>query len=628
MSENGNDGSSAPELPVGVVYAIAIILSGCSLLYELLIAQTLGFLAANTVVWYSLTVGIYLGAMGIGALLYEKRSGKDAWSELFRLEIKLCIVGALAVPFIHLAHIAFLHFDTHGSAQIGIFVFFVSSFAAIFTVGLLTGIELPLLMRLGNLVSKDRHVTNRVLGFDYIGALAGGVIFPLVLVPHLELLTIGLVTATVNFVVALFVFYRSLFTRGKAALKTHVSGRLMAGLLAMVAAFQINYASLSIIEQYFLKKYYFYLRGSSSLATMFAPRREMPAVFRASSPYQKIDIVYDPAGYRSDMIIDAYSTKYIDDPSLPKNRYLFLNGDFQFTSNYEELYHEYFAHVPVLANGTVPQKVLVMGAGDGLLIRELVKYDQIREITHVDLDPKLVELARTHPILTAMNNNSLDDPRVRTLLGDAYQYIRRSTDTYDAIYLDFPYAKDYNVSKLYSSEFYSFVRQRLSDGGFAVLDAPGVDSPDRDNDLRLSSGGDWNVYYQTIKKAGFESVTPFFTKLERQNARAMEILQQGYRERFARLGRTEGLIQARMAIFVADHAADLVQGFLLLRTGPGTVEPYRDLGIKLHMLNELRYEGAFPRRFFAPSELGPQRVNSIMRPALPTASIWRPRSVW
>ena len=270
------------------------------------------------------------------------------------------------------------------------------------------------------------------------------------------------------------------------------------------------------------------------------------------------------------MLIDAYSTKYIEDPSQPKNRFLFLNGDFQVTSNYEELYHEYFAHVPVLANGTVPQKVLVMGAGDGLLIRELVKYDQIREITHVDLDPKLIELARTHPVLTAMNDNSLDDPRVRTVLGDAYQYIRRSSDTYDAIYLDFPDAKDYNLSKLYSSEFFHFVRQRLSDGGFAVLDAPGSDLPDRNNILTLRPGSDWDVYYHTIKKGGFEWVTPYFTNLERQNARAMEILQQRYRSGFDGGGtRTEEIIQARMARFVADHALSLMQGFLLLRAISG-----------------------------------------------------------
>ena len=99
---------------------------------------------------------------------------------------------------------------------------------------------------------------------------------------------------------ALFVFYRTLFTQGKAALKTRVSGRVLAGLLAMIAAFQINYFTLGIIEQYFLKKYYFYLQGSGRVTTMFAPRRDMPAVFRASSPYQKMGL----SGFPNDILLN------------------------------------------------------------------------------------------------------------------------------------------------------------------------------------------------------------------------------------------------------------------------------------------------------------------------------------
>ena len=140
--------------------------------------------------------------------------------------------------------------------------------------------------------------------------------------------------------------------------------------------------------------------------------------------------------------------------------------------------------------------------------------------------------------------------------------------------------------------------------------------------------GDWEVYYHTIKKAGFESVTPFFTNLEVQNERAMEILQLGYRSSFERGARTEEVVQTRMAAFVADHARTLVQGFFLLRRGNDTVEPYRDLGVKLHVLNEMRYERAIPARFLAPSQVDLQRVNSIMRPALPTESIWHPRTAW
>ena len=94
---------------------------------------------------------------------------------------------------------------------------------------------------------------------------------------------------------------------------------------------------------------------------------------------------------------------------------------------------------------------MVLGGGDGLLIRELLKHEGVHSITHVDLDRTLVELARTHPTFTAMNRGALEDPRVRTEYGDAYQYIRRSTETFDAIYMDFPYVKDYEVAKLLRS---------------------------------------------------------------------------------------------------------------------------------------------------------------------------------
>ncbi len=89
---------------VGEVLAITLILSACSLLYELLIAQTLSLLAGNTVVWYSLTVGVYLGAMGLGAIMFKPRSSSRGWDALFTVELLLCGVGAVAVPMIQLAH--------------------------------------------------------------------------------------------------------------------------------------------------------------------------------------------------------------------------------------------------------------------------------------------------------------------------------------------------------------------------------------------------------------------------------------------------------------------------------------------------------------------------------------------
>ena len=493
--------------PVWTIYLIALILSACSLVYELLIAQSMAMLAANMVVWYSLTVGIYLAAMGLGAFLYERWFDGNRWGRLIEVEIALSVVGALAVPVVHLAHAVHLYVFIHGHAVASAALFFTACFVTIFVVGLLTGLELPLLVGLGNEISRRRRVTNRVLGFDYLGALVGGVLFPLLLVPYLELLTIGLLTAGVNLCVAAFLLYRA--SPQVAGLTTRTS---VCAVLALILG--ISYLNLGSLQQYFLKKYYYYQESADSLWYLLSPMSDMPEVFRASSPYQKIDIVRDPS--RASIVVDAYSRKYIEDPSQPKDEHLFLNGDLQVASNYEEFYHEFFAHVPVLLHGEVPERVLVMGAGDGLLIRELLKYTELDAISHVDLDPVLISLAKTHPTLTAMNGHALEDPRVHTVIGDAFQFIRNHPEVYDAIYLDFPYAMDYNLSKLYSREFFHFVREHLTEGGYAVLDAPGTGAPEGQSD--------WPVYHHTLRAAGFETVVPYVSALEVDNPVAHSFL--------------------------------------------------------------------------------------------------------
>ncbi len=597
------------------IYAMALILSACSLIYELLIAQSLAMLAANTVVWYSVTVGVYLAAMGLGALLYDSRPPRDRWSGLFQVEIALSVVGALAAPIVHLAHAVHRYLYSNNYELSGTVMFFAASFVAIFVVGLLTGIELPLLIRLGNEASAERPVSNRVLGCDYLGALVAGVLFPLALVPYLELLTIGLVTANVNLFVAAFLVYRSSRTTTRLPRRTSACG-------ALALVFVLSYMNLGAIEQYFLKKYYYYHEAADDLWRLLSPMSDLPDVFRASSPYQKIDIVH-----RGDVgiVINAYSTKYIEDPSQPENYYLFLNGDVQVASNYEEFYHEFFAHVPLIVHGKVPERVLVMGAGDGLLIRELLKYDQLKEITHVDLDRTLISLAKTHPILTKMNGHSLEDPRVSTTIADAYHYIRNRRERYEAIYLDFPYVKDYNLSKLYSREFFHFVREHLTEDGYAVLDAP-------ESQLFIGPGGgtmdpesDWPFYYHTLKEAGFGAIMPYVSAREVDNLDAQQILRI-YLQRRNLIGRAA---DSRILDYLNSYVAALRQGFILLRKQPTEAPPkYREFGIKLHALNEKRFKLAFKLPYPTADQVDFSKVNSIMRPTMPTISMWYTRAAW
>jgi len=600
------------------VLAITVVLAACSLMYELLIAQTLSLMAGNTVIWYSLTVGAYLGSMGLGAVLFDARTADNGWNVLFAVEVLLSVVGAGAVLLIQLEHSIYLFLMAY-TGNASLLVFFGASLGTILLVGILSGIELPLLIRLGNEVSRDGKLTNRVLGWDYIGALAAGLLFPLALVPYVDVAVIGLGTGAVNLSVGVYILVR--FARRhrgsglKAAIAVALGGVLVFGI-----------ARAASIEQYFLKRYYF-APEAAVFGTMLGPLHDQPDVYRAHSPYQNIDLVNDTATYAGDELIPAYSTKFQAYPSFPRDLYLYLNGDFQFNSDYEELYHEWFVHVPILLNGTVPERVLVLGGGDGLLIRELVKYDGIRSITHVDLDSRLVGLANTNPILTAMNRHALDDPRVHTRFGDAFQYVRRSGERFDAIYLDFPYVMDYNLSKLYSREFFHFVRARLSDGGYAVLDAPARNYdpvPDADGNLRLVRGDETEVYYNTIRSAGFEDIVPFASRLDLDNPAAFEILEgwsgsppvagPGPDQELRAAVRREWMRQ-----LIERHVDALEQAFIAMwKDGREARTPaYRDLGVELHALTRKRFGLAFPPPFSTSADIDLFLVNSILRPTLP-----------
>ena len=581
------------------IYAAALVLAACSLLYELLIAQTLATLAANTVVWYSVTIGVYLASMGIGALLHQRYATGDLWVRLFRVELGLCVVGAIAVPILNFAHTGGLLLSYADLVTLSNIVFFGSAFLLTATIGVLTGFELPLLIDLANAASSEKRVTNRVLAADYMGSLLAGLVFPLVLMPHIGLIVIGLLTAAVNLAVALVALRWLLPKTGRGMPRLAVSGSVT-GLILLALYYSPP------IEQYFIKNYYFYSNHLDDFNGLVFSLRHMDDVQRERSPYQRIDLVYDDNGYPRDVIIDYYSTKFTEKPAQPRNYTLFLNGDFNVTSNYEDYYHEYFAHVPIAIFGRTPRRVLVLGAGDGLLIRELVKYPQVESIFHVDLDPKLVEMAMNHPVLRTMNENALEDPRVDTRLDDAFRFVRNSTETYDAIFLDFPYVEDYNLSKLYSREFFHFVRQRLAPDGFIVLDAPGLDY---DTELR-------EIYLNTVIAAGYDYVKPYLSTVERENPEALRMLLESGMKRF------------RARRFLIEHSYDVSNGFLLAANKAPEAPMFLDPELPLHVLNEDRLQLTLDRDLPVLMKLEPDKVNSIFRPTLPAEDIWAVRRAW
>jgi spermidine synthase len=287
--------------------------------------------------------------------------------------------------------------------------------------GVLVGLEIPLLMR----IVKDRYnfrdVISHVLTFDYLGALAASLIFPILLVPRLGLVRSAMLFGLINVAVALWTTY--IFANQLA------STRIIRGMCVLV------------------------LLG---LTVGIAQAKKITATAE--------DNIY------ADEIIFARDTRY---QHLVLTRFkddirLFLNSHLQFSSRDEYRYHEALIH-PGLASIPTPRRVLVLGGGDGLAVREILKYPQIESITLVDLDPEMTKIFSSHTMLTQLNQNSLLSPKLHVINADAFPWIDSNTDSFDFIVIDFPDPTNYSLGKLYTTAFYRAVARHLSAQGVIVV---------------------------------------------------------------------------------------------------------------------------------------------------------------
>ncbi len=168
----------------------------------------------------------------------------------------------------------------------------------------------------------------------------------------------------------------------------------------------------------------------------------------------------------ADEIIFARDTRYqhIVLTRFKDDIRLFLNSHLQFSSRDEYRYHEALIH-PGLSAIPAPRRVLVLGGGDGLAVREILKYPQVESITLVDLDPEMTHLFSTHPMLTGLNQKSFQSPRVHVVNADAFPWVDSNTDSFDFIVIDFPDPTNYSLGKLYTTAFYKAAARHLSAQG-------------------------------------------------------------------------------------------------------------------------------------------------------------------
>ncbi|MBS0453038.1 MAG: polyamine aminopropyltransferase [Proteobacteria bacterium] len=389
--------------------ASVFVVAACGLVYELTAAALSSYLLGDSVLQFSTVIGTYLFAMGLGSWL-SRFLERQLPAHFLRIELLVACVGGLMPALLYLANAW-----VPGAFRLLLY-------GLVVVVGTLVGLEIPLVMRILRRHVQLKDLVSQVLTFDYLGALAVSVAFPLLLVPHLGMIRTGLLFGWMNAAVAVWALW----------LFRHELRRLHAHALACGATLVLLGLAFAGAE-----------RITSVAEDRFYQDR---VVFSASSPYQRIVVTRGGAGHR-----------------------LFLNGNLQFAERDEYRYHEALVH-PVMAAHGAPKKVAVLGGGDGMAVREILKYPSVEQVTLVELDPNMTQLFSSHPTLAALNGHSLTSPKVRIVNADAFQWLQQEpADTYDVIVVDFPDPTNFAIGKLYTNSFYSLLDKRLAASGYAVV---------------------------------------------------------------------------------------------------------------------------------------------------------------
>ncbi|TDD38043.1 polyamine aminopropyltransferase [Actinomadura sp. KC06] len=398
-----------------LVLAAVFTCAACGLVYELALVALGSYLVGNSVTQASIVLSVMVFAMGIGSLAAKPLQGRPVVAFAV-VEGALALVGGVSVLALYAA---FAWLNLYVPALV----------VVAFAVGALIGAEIPLLMTLLQRIRKQDagSAVADLFAADYVGALIGGLAFPFLLLPafgHIKgALVVGVVNAVAGIAVVLWLFRRQI---GRV---TRVG--LGLGMVAVLAALCGTYALADGFE----------VSARQALYTD-------PIALTKRTKYQEIVITKDASlGGASDVR-------------------LFLNGDLQFSSVDEYRYHESLVH-PLMSG---PHgRVLVLGGGDGLALREVLRYKDVLSATLVELDPEMLHLARTYGPITSLNRRAFDDPRVRVVAADAFSWLRGLKQQFDAVVVDMPDPDDVSTAKLYSVEFYGMVKRVLAPGGRMVV---------------------------------------------------------------------------------------------------------------------------------------------------------------
>ncbi len=473
-------------------YTAACLLGVCmlstgaaGLVVEYIIATTTTYILGASIIVWSLVISTMFAAMGFAGWLQERLSDRGLLEKFIAIEVALALLGGFAPLILSYAH---------GSEFLGDH-FNLVLYTLTILIGILVGLEIPVIMRIINELNVGFKANLKiVLGADYIGGAIGGLVWVYLLLPNRPITEIGFIVSGLNFVIAV----------GTVAYFWH-TGHLK---LSWVIPLVFSVVSATLV-------YGFVYNRSWSVA-LEQKLYDDPIVFQKTTVYQHLVITKKAKA------------------SCGSEIRLYINGGTQFASCDETIYHENLVH-PVMALVPDHARVLILGGGDGLALREVLKYQSVEQVTLVDLDPEMVRLAKENQYLRTLNGNAFHDARVKAIAseairGEGFREIHTSTggrDTkqrrltkkvaevavvhvdaakflsdlstnYNVIIVDLPDPHSVELNKLYSTMFYEALKRRLAERGAVVVQAT---SPIHAKEVFLGVG-------RTMQMAGL-GVLPF-----------------------------------------------------------------------------------------------------------------------
>jgi spermidine synthase len=437
------ENSPAPitRAPLFLFFLNVLVIATCGLIYELLAGTLASYVLGDSVTQFSFVIGTYLFALGVGAWL-SRFVEKGLARTFIEVELGVALLGgaSAAILFVSSTFLSWFH---------------ILLYSIVLAIGILVGLELPLLMRILKNHLDFGDLVSRVFAFDYIGSLVAAILFPILFVPYLGLVRTSMVFGLVNALVGLWGTWLL-----RPLLPANVFGlRVRALLVIALLATGIGYADrLTDLAEENLYS-----------GTIVHARR---------TPYQRIVVTRGAGGFQ-----------------------LHLNGNLQFNSVDEYRYHEALVH-PAMRMAVAPEHVLVLGGGDGLAVREVLRWDDVRKVTLVDIDPGMTALSSEFAPLAKLNEFAFEDPRVEVINQDALIWLESAGGRYDVAIVDFPDPSTYSLGKLYTRRFYRLLKARLQPQASVAVQCT---SP------LLARRSFWCII-RTMEAAGFD-VRPYHASL-------------------------------------------------------------------------------------------------------------------